>query len=79
MGKWISVKDKMPQEPGESCINVILFMDNGEVTIGWLNQIRDKGYYLDESDDIVAEVPLSRFTHWMSLPESPVKDKVMGE
>lgn len=30
-----------------------------------------KGYYLDAVNDDVIRGPLSRFTHWMSLPEPP--------
>lgn len=70
-GEWISVEDRLPQEGGAVCENVILFMDNGLVTVGWLNQITNRGYYLDTINDVVIKAPLSRFTHWMPLPEPP--------
>lgn len=37
----------------------------------WLNQITNRGYYLDTINDVVIKAPLSRFTHWMPLPEPP--------
>ena len=70
-GEWLSVEDRLPQEGGAVCENVILFMDNGLVTVGWLNQITNRGYYLDTINDVVIKAPLSRFTHWMPLPEPP--------
>lgn len=69
--KWISVKDRLPQEHGEACKNVNLLMDNGFVTVGWLNQVTNRGYYLDAINDVVIKAPLSRFTHWLPLPEPP--------
>ena len=69
--KWISVSERLPQEYGAVCKNVILLMDDGFVTVGWLNQVTGKGYYLDAVNDDVIREPLSRFTHWMALPEPP--------
>ena len=69
--KWIHLLDEMPQECGDTCKNVILLMDDGFVTVGWLNEITRKGYYLDTINDVVIRAPLSRFTHWMPLPEPP--------
>ena len=71
MAEWISVKDRLPQEYGEVCKNVNLLMDDGLVTVGWLNQVTNKGYYLDSVNDYVIREPLSRFTYWMPLPEPP--------
>lgn len=70
-GEWVSVEERLPQEGGSVCENVILLMDNGLVTVGWLNQITNRGYYLDTINDVVIKAPLSRFTHWMPLPEPP--------
>ena len=69
--RWISVSERLPQEYGEVCKNVNLLMDDGFVTVGWLNQATNKGYYLDAVNDDVIREPLSRFTHWMPLPEPP--------
>ena len=69
--KWISVKDRLPQEKGEICKNVIMFMDDGLVTVGWLNEDIQFAFYLDTRDDLVSKVPISRCTHWMPLPEPP--------
>lgn len=69
--EWISASERLPQEYGAVCKNVILLMDDGFVTVGWLNQVTGKGYYLDAVNDDVIRGPLSRFTHWMSLPEPP--------
>lgn len=71
MSEWISVKERLPQEAGAVCENAILLMDNGFVTVGWLNQVTNRGYYLDTVNDVVIKAPLSRFTHWMPLPEPP--------
>ena len=76
--EWISVDDRLPQEGGAVCKNVILFMDSGLITVGWLNQITNRGYYLDTINDVIIKAPLSRFTHWMPLPEPP-EDALKGE
>ena len=70
-GKWIHSLDQMPQERGDICKNVILLMDDGFVTVGWLNEVTRKGYYLDAINDVVIQAPLSRFTHWMPMPKPP--------
>ncbi len=72
---WIPVTERMPQKHGAICVNVILLMDDGRVTVGWLNQVTGRGYYLDTVNDVVIKAPLSRFTHWMPLPEPPKEDK----
>ena len=69
--EWIPVDERLPQEGGAVCKNVILFMDGGLVTVGWLNQITNRGYYLDTINDVIIKAPLSRFTHWMPLPQPP--------
>lgn len=69
--KWIPVGERLPQEKYEICKTVILRMDDGVVTVGWLNKDRGSGYYLPPCDDFISKVPLSRFTHWMPLPEPP--------
>jgi hypothetical protein len=69
--KWIPVTERLPQAKGEICKNVILFMDDGLVTVGWLNESTGKAYYLDSRNDFVCKVPMSRCTHWMPLPEPP--------
>ncbi len=69
--KWLATAERMPQEKGDVCKNVILFMDDGLVTVGWLNENTGKGYYLDASNDFIQRVPISRFTHWMPLPQPP--------
>ena len=68
---WISVEDKLPQETGEVCRVVNLMMDNGLETAGWLNDITGLGYFLDSRSSFIRQAPISRFTHWMPLPEPP--------
>lgn len=69
--RWIPVTERLPQEKGEICKNVILFMDDGLVTVGWLNEDIMSAFYLDTRNDFVSRVPMSRCTHWMPLPEAP--------
>ena len=69
--KWIPVSERLPQEKGEICKNAILFMDDGLVTVGWLNEDRMLAFYLDTRNDFVSQVPMSRCTHWMPLPQPP--------
>ena len=68
---WISVEDRLPQEYGAVCKNVNVLMDDGLVTVGWLNQVTGKGYYLDTNNDFICTAPLTEFTHWMPLPQPP--------
>ncbi len=69
--EWISVNDRMPQEKGTICKNVILLREDGLVTAGWLNEDNGKAYYLDDYDDFIYKEDISRFTHWMPLPPPP--------
>ena len=69
--KWIPVSERLPQEKGEVCKNVNLLMDDGLVTVGWLNENTGKAYYLDTVCDFITKAPISRCTHWMPLPEPP--------
>ena len=69
--KWIPVSERLPQARGEVCKNVNLLMDDGLVTVGWLNENTGRAYYLDTVADYVMRVPISRCTHWMPLPEPP--------
>lgn len=59
--KWISVKDKMPEEDQH-----VLITDGEDVVEGWLDTCSDKDvwYYSDyyQKQDI---------THWMPLPKPP--------
>ena len=71
---WISVEERLPQETGEVCRVVNLMMDNGLVTSGWLNDITGLGYFLDSRSSFVRQAPISRFTHWMPLPETPKEE-----
>ena len=69
--KWIPVTERLPQEDLEMCKNVNLLMDDGFVTVGWLNQSNGKVYYIGAYHDFVENAPISRCTHWMPLPEAP--------
>ena len=69
--EWIPVSERLPREKGEICKNVILFMDDGLVTVGWLNEDIMSAFYLDTRNDFVSRVPMSRCTHWMPLPNPP--------
>ena len=65
--KWIPVTERFPQKKGEVCKNVILLMDDGLVTAGWLNEDTGKAYYLDTRNDFISKVPISRATHWKEI------------
>ena len=74
LNKWIPVTERLPQEKLEMCKNVILLMDDGIVTAGWLNANTSDGgkvFYLDAVRDYIVKAPISRCTHWMPLPEPP--------
>jgi len=62
---WISVEDKLP-ELGSS---VVICSDKSKnVFIAWTSS-RNKGVFLDEPFGI----RFIRITHWMPLPEPPVR------
>ena len=69
--RWVCAADELPQGRGEVCKNVILHMDSGEVTVGWINESTGKVYRLDSWDDCIIREPMSRVKHWMPLPELP--------
>ena len=70
-GEWISVKDKLPQRYGEICKNVVLHLADGLVSVGWMNEVTDGVYFLDNVNDIIIKRPIEMVTHWMPLPEPP--------
>lgn len=69
MNNWISVKDKLPDNPEE----VIIFCANGSVTSGkyvrasehkylWMTSIFNLNPYMDDNLDV---------SHWQPLPKPP--------
>lgn len=62
--KWISVEDRLPEEPGE-----VLMALYGRVCIAW--------YHIDgrfESGSGLVFSAEKAVTHWMPLPEPPKED-----
>jgi len=57
MPKWISVKDRLPEE-------------NRDVIIGW-NDITGVGWFADNNFYGKGINPKKRVTHWMPLPDGP--------
>lgn len=62
VNQWISVKDRLP----ENCIEVLVYDTDCGIVIGW---------YDKEIGDFAADFisPLDVVTHWMPLPEPPVR------
>lgn len=63
MSKWISIKDRLPEEQG----NYLIFIKCG-VTIGWFDnkgRWRAGHFYLDNG----------YATHWMPLPQVPKEEE----
>jgi len=64
MTNWISVEDRLPVED----IWVLLYSDEEEEQIGWLNK---HGKFTTISDDRF--LFSNEITHWMPLPNPPKK------
>lgn len=65
-GKWISVKDKLPEKEGE----YIAF--DGESVFGAYYEIDTSGTRWTDPVEMYGEFEV---THWMPLPEPPNDDK----
>jgi hypothetical protein len=63
--EWISVKDQLPDEDAR----VLCFGFTGSMIVGsiWA-EVEKEGYYAESGEDMLDEV-----THWMELPEPPIK------
>ena len=63
--RWISVKDRLPEEDVFEC----LVVDHGETSFAY-HQIRDgkHDFYMEYGDEIDE---FDAVTHWMPLPEPP--------
>lgn len=66
MDKWISTKDKLPEDGKE-----VLFYGDSSVMVGWYDA--DKGYWVLSDADMIAYQ--DDVTHWMPLPRLPEEDK----
>lgn len=64
MPEWISVKDRLPEEPGE--VLVVLY---GKVGIAWYHG----GEQFETGSGLICYV--EEVTHWMPLPKPPKDDE----
>lgn len=64
--KWISVEDRLPDEPGE-----VMICLHGYVTVAWysVNRFETGGGMVFFVDDHFADG--NEVTHWMPLPSKP--------
>lgn len=61
--KWISCKDKMPDDG----VNVLIYAGNRMISLAWYD--KDMGYfYICDSDYKYSSLDV---THWQPLPEPP--------
>ena len=58
VGKWISVKDRMP----DTCVCVLVHYDDGNMLV---DEIGSDGEWVDE------DFNCGNITHWMPMPEPP--------
>jgi hypothetical protein len=70
VSKWISCKDKMPDDG----VNVLIYAGNRMISLAWYD--KDMGYfYICDSDYKYNSLDV---THWQPLPEPP-KDGEQNE
>ena len=63
VSKWISCKDKMPEDG----VNVLIYAGNRMISLAWYD--KDMGYfYICDSDYKYNSLDV---THWQPLPEPP--------
>jgi hypothetical protein len=62
--RWIAVGERLPEDG----LEMVLLTDGEWVTFG--RQSGD-GWYVEESAEALGPRELSRFSHWMPLPEPP--------
>jgi hypothetical protein len=63
VSKWISCKDKMPDDG----VNVLIYAGNRMISLAWYD--KDMGYfYICDSDYKYNSLDV---THWQPLPEPP--------
>ena len=65
--QWISVSDRLPNEPGRYIVSTCNYRGEVGVFDLWFDYPE---WYIDEDDDLYE----FEVTHWMSLPEPPKKE-----
>ena len=65
MSKWISIKERLPNEQGKYLVSV----DVGSVDIKKIVTIRD--FRIKPAYSAFADGDWQKTTHWMPLPEPP--------
>ena len=59
--EWTSVDERLPESSDIECL---LYLDNGQITIGWYHV--SAGAFVEGGIAVINIV-----THWMPLPEAP--------
>lgn len=69
---WLSVNEVIPPKKHISSLSdyVLTYNDFGEMSVGFYS-FNTKSWSTDAEH---GESPVSHITHWMHLPEKPIKD-----
>lgn len=70
--KWISVKERLPEDTPPYCQTVNVYTVNGEVLVGFCNH--DHWYVMRVEDDYCNDADEGEVTHWMPLPVPPEEE-----
>lgn len=71
-GKWVSVKERLPYEDGNSDIWCLVY-GNNRISLHPYNE-HHKCWDDEEGDDYWTDATDGKVTHWMSLPEKPISE-----
>lgn len=69
--KWVSVKDRLPEEMGRYLVVVVIFDEgsfNGQTSFGRLVTVVSD---FNEDGEWMMECRGQMVTHWMEIPELP--------
>lgn len=70
---WISIEDKLPPKGKNGFPTVIVYTEDSEVAVGFLDYCGDEWYVLHGDEDCLKSG--NNVTHWMPLPEPPEGNK----
>ena len=75
MNDWISVKDRLPYEDGDSQIMCLVFDDyENDILVRPYNEYH-KCWDTEDRDDYYTDAINGYITHWMELPMPPSNTK----
>jgi hypothetical protein len=70
--RWINVKDRLPRKDGKSSIYCLVNSEYDGIVMRPYNEYH-KCWDTEDADDYYCDAVGGKITHWMPLPNPPIK------